>query len=569
MKMELVESTPWNPTTAVNKNHSLAQYSADARLLSEYELSVGSGKSFNYSTLLTHAPKAIAEQEMAAYLVLLGRDDKNPFLVSSTGSLERAVASREISLLNPIWVHSRTTRKPFYAILHRIDVGVMIDLEPANSSDPTLLLAGAVHSQKLVVRAISRLQSLPGGISGAMCDTIVEEVQKLTGYDRVMVYKFHDDDHGEVVYRKLELNIVAIVTQESVPVIRSQELKQLLCLVNSTLRAPHGCHAVYMANISSVASLVMHSLINNMCHESYGSMGLQLYMELQLAEQKAEKRILRMQTTLCDMLVTLAQDDEDNGGGKMMKYGQQTDSGAKEIDEISSVACEMLTGVIASEAMGKSLIDEVVHETSRVVVEDLVYRALQELSMANVMSELILALWSHLRPAPYPWGGKLLQLLRKLGSRNRRLWDHLRSNVDLYTQSKESRPDEVAKQKPKESRPDELANQKPKESFLNLHNESERIKWDKFSKSRRSKDWKSTIRDPDEPPPLRNAVIANIHAYDISYMRRSPSPQRVIQIKRDRGAEGGQIYERRQPDERSQLKKSRLYVLDDARVACT
>ncbi|GJQ89325.1 nucleotide-binding alpha-beta plait domain-containing protein, partial [Tanacetum coccineum] len=141
------------------------------------------------------------------------------------------------------------------------------------------------------------------------------------------------------------------------------------------------------------------------------------------------------------------------------------------------------------------------------------------------------------------------------------LWDHLRSNVDLYTQSKESRPDEVAKQKPKESRPDELANQKPKESFLNLHNESERIKSDKFSKSRRSKDWKSTIRDPDEPPPLRSAVIANIHADDISYMRRSPSLQPVIQRKRDRSAEGGKIYERGQPDERSQLKISAIRSL--------
>ncbi|GLT44576.1 hypothetical protein SLA2020_184620 [Shorea laevis] len=43
-----------------------------------------------------------------------------------------------------------------------------------------------------------------------------------------------------------------------------------------------------------------------------------------------------------------------------------------------------------------------------------------EPSMANVMSEVILALWSHLRPAPYPWGGKVLQLLGKLGGRNRR-----------------------------------------------------------------------------------------------------------------------------------------------------
>ncbi|KAL3525275.1 hypothetical protein ACH5RR_013647 [Cinchona calisaya] len=43
-----------------------------------------------------------------------------------------------------------------------------------------------------------------------------------------------------------------------------------------------------------------------------------------------------------------------------------------------------------------------------------------EPSMANVMSEVILALWSHLRPTPYPWGGKSLQLLGKLGGCNRR-----------------------------------------------------------------------------------------------------------------------------------------------------
>lgn len=40
--------------------------------------------------------------------------------------------------------------------------------------------------------------------------------------------------------------------------------------------------------------------------------------------------------------------------------------------------------------------------------------------MANVKSEVILALWSHLRPAPYPWGAKSVQLLGKLGGQNRR-----------------------------------------------------------------------------------------------------------------------------------------------------
>ncbi|KAK3127876.1 hypothetical protein QOZ80_7AG0579590 [Eleusine coracana subsp. coracana] len=43
-----------------------------------------------------------------------------------------------------------------------------------------------------------------------------------------------------------------------------------------------------------------------------------------------------------------------------------------------------------------------------------------EPSMANLMSEVILALWSHLRPLPYTWGTKSLELLGKLGGRNRR-----------------------------------------------------------------------------------------------------------------------------------------------------
>ncbi|CAN8229179.1 unnamed protein product [Cochlearia groenlandica] len=43
-----------------------------------------------------------------------------------------------------------------------------------------------------------------------------------------------------------------------------------------------------------------------------------------------------------------------------------------------------------------------------------------EPSMADVMSEVILALWSHLKPVPYPWGRKALQIVGKLGGRNRR-----------------------------------------------------------------------------------------------------------------------------------------------------
>lgn len=391
--------------TNLNTTKAMAMYNADAKLMAEFEQSRESGKSFDYTRSVINAPQNVTEEEMTAYLSriqrgglvqpfgcmlaieestfkivgfsencfdllglksvveppermsLIGIDARTLFTLSSRASLAKAVASREISLLNPIWVHSKSNQKPFYAVLHRIDVGIVIDLEPANSGDPALLLAGAVQSQKLAVRAISRLQSLPGGDIGTLCDTVVEDVQKLTGYDRVMVYKFHDDSHGEVVseirrsdlepylglhypatdipqaarflFKQNRVRMICDCNAQPVKVFQSEELKQPLCLVNSTLRSPHGCHTKYMANMGSIASLVMAVVINSsesmklwglvVCHHTSAryvpfplryaceflmqAFSLQLYMELQLASQVAEKKILRTQTLLCDMLL--------------------------------------------------------------------------------------------------------------------------------------------------------------------------------------------------------------------------------------------------------------------------
>ncbi|ONI10875.1 hypothetical protein PRUPE_4G073900 [Prunus persica] len=396
-----------NTTTSgtAKRDKSIAQYNADAGILAEYEQSTASGKSFNYSRSVLYPPESVPEEQISVYFSriqrgalvqsfgcmlaieeptfriigysencfellgldslfeskqlkgLIGIDSRTLFTPSSGASLAKAAASREISLLNPIWVYSRSTQKPFYAILHRIDVGIVIDLEPARSGDPALSLAGAVQSQKLAVRAISRLQSLPGGDIGVLCDTVVEDVQKLTGYDRVMVYKFHEDDHGEVVseirradlesylglhypatdipqaarflFKQNRVRMICDCNANPVKIIQSEELKQPLCLVNSTLRSPHGCHRQYMANMGSIASLVMAVIINGndstklwglvVCHHTspryvpfplryaceflMQAFGLQLYMELQLAAQLAEKKVLRTQTLLCDMLL--------------------------------------------------------------------------------------------------------------------------------------------------------------------------------------------------------------------------------------------------------------------------
>ncbi|KAM3229233.1 hypothetical protein ACQJBY_032935 [Aegilops geniculata] len=411
-------------TESVSK--AVAQYTLDAGLHAVFEQSGASGRSFDYSQSLLAPPTPSSEQQIAAYLsriqrgghiqpfgctlavaddssfrllafsenaadlldlsphhsvpsldssaapppVSLGADARLLFSPSSGVLLERAFAAREISLLNPLWIHSRVSSKPFYAILHRIDVGVVIDLEPARTEDPALSIAGAVQSQKLAVRAISRLQALPGGDVKLLCDTVVEHVRELTGYDRVMVYKFHDDEHGEVLaesrrgdlepylglhypatdipqasrflFRQNRVRMIADCHAAAVRVIQDPAMPQPLCLVGSTLRSPHGCHAQYMANMGSIASLVMAVIISSggedehnmtrgvipsamklwglvVCHHTsprcipfplryaceflMQAFGLQLNMELQLAHQLSEKHILRTQTLLCDMLL--------------------------------------------------------------------------------------------------------------------------------------------------------------------------------------------------------------------------------------------------------------------------
>ncbi|XP_059658432.1 phytochrome E-like [Cornus florida] len=368
-----------NPKNDDNqKNKAIALCNADARLLAEFEESDGSGKSFNYSRSVVNAPENVPDEEVVAYLSkiqraglvqpfgclivieepslkiigysencfdllglntessLIGVVAKTLFTPSSGNSLANAVASEEqLSLFNPIWVHTRSAQKPFYAILHRIDVGIVIDLEPALSGDPEFSLAGAVQSHKLAVQAISSMQSLPGGDTGVLCDTVVHAVQRLTGYDRVMLYKFHEDDqHGEVVseirrsdlepylglhypatdipqaarftFKQSRVRMIFDCNANPVRVLQSEELSQPLVLVNSTLRSPHECHMQYMSNMGSIASLVMAVVINrNNLMQLWGlvAFSLQLNMELQLASQRAEKKTLQTQALLCDLLL--------------------------------------------------------------------------------------------------------------------------------------------------------------------------------------------------------------------------------------------------------------------------
>ncbi|TQE06472.1 hypothetical protein C1H46_007971 [Malus baccata] len=237
-------------------------------------------------TTVSHAVPSVGDSPVLG----IGTDIRTIFTAPSASALHKALGFGEVSLLNPILVHCKTSGKPFYAITHRVTGSLIIDFEPVKPYEVPMTAAGALQSYKLAAKAIARLQSLPSGSMERLCDTMVQEVFELTGYDRVMAYKFHDDDHGEVVseltkpglepylglhypstdipqasrflFMKNKVRMIVDCCAKHVKVFQDEKLPLDLTLCGSTLRAPHSCHLEYMKNMNSIASLVMAVVVN-------------------------------------------------------------------------------------------------------------------------------------------------------------------------------------------------------------------------------------------------------------------------------------------------------------------
>ena len=79
--------------------------------------------------------------------------------------------------------------------VHTNGGGVLLEFEPAEEGGLGVSPA-APDYYALVKKTVTRLQATTG--LQQFCDITTQEVRALTGMDRVMVYKFHDDGHGEV-----------------------------------------------------------------------------------------------------------------------------------------------------------------------------------------------------------------------------------------------------------------------------------------------------------------------------------------------------------------------------------
>jgi chemotaxis family two-component system sensor kinase Cph1 len=113
-------------------------------------------------------------------------------VVRSTTSLARRYAGRslrasDLALQNPLLME--IGGRSFDGVLHRNGKAVILELEgQAEPSAPV---------DRLLRDAFTQLQR--AATVDSLCTAAAKQIRMLTGFDRVMVYQFHRDGHGEVV----------------------------------------------------------------------------------------------------------------------------------------------------------------------------------------------------------------------------------------------------------------------------------------------------------------------------------------------------------------------------------
>lgn len=199
--------------------------------------------------------------------------------------LRVGLLQNNLDLINPtkVWVRRKGDEYSVYdAVFHRSPDGLLVlELEPALTQEniPFLSFYHLARASINQLESTARLQDF--------CQIIVQEVRNVTGFDRVMLYRFDEDGHGEVVAeeklesmesymglhfpesdipqpaRKMFLSnwIRVIPNAHAEPVdlypAGNPLTNQPVDLTLSILRSPFSCHLEYLHNMGVEASLTI------------------------------------------------------------------------------------------------------------------------------------------------------------------------------------------------------------------------------------------------------------------------------------------------------------------------
>ncbi|WP_456024283.1 ATP-binding protein [Pseudomonas protegens] len=234
--------------------------------LSEPELTIIQ-VSANVETLLDRAPPSLIGQPLES---LLGD--------AEAAQVREALLQPSLSDAPPL--HLRLNGTAFEGLLHRHQGVLILELEIHVENFQPRNIAG---NQTHLGRMLQRLQAAT--TLQALYDISVKEIQAMTGYDRVLIYRFEEEGHGQVIaeasdpsmevfnglffpasdipeqarelYRTNWLRIIPNADYQPVPLLPKlrPDTDTPLDLSFATLRSVSPIHCQYMKNMGVLSSM--------------------------------------------------------------------------------------------------------------------------------------------------------------------------------------------------------------------------------------------------------------------------------------------------------------------------
>ncbi len=311
--------------------------------------------SSNTMSLLGTPPEALLQQKLT---VLLGQ--------AQIEQLKKGLLSPELQLINPLKLHITVQGKGlvFDGSVHRINSLLILEMEPV-STPQGYSYWESYHAFELIITRLQRIGSLT-----ALCQFTAEEIRKLTGFDRVMVYKFDQEWNGVVIaedrredvdtfmdlrfpasdiprqarelYTQNWLRLIANVDYQPVAIVPTNNplTNAPLDLSFAALRSVSPIHIEYLKNMGVEASLSIsllkehalwgmivchHNIPRHLTYEIRASCELvgriilsQLYAKENDEDRAYEMKIKTLQTQLLQSITK-----EDNAFDGLMKHGQK------------------------------------------------------------------------------------------------------------------------------------------------------------------------------------------------------------------------------------------------------
>ena len=202
----------------------------------------------------------------------------------------------------PVTVHLAGPEQPadvsYDMIAHRSGPVLVLEFEQSAGTD-NAVFGRFFQRQRNAVRALLSVDAVE-----EICELTVREVRKLTGYDRVMIYRFEPDGHGHVaaearlenaepflglhypasdvprqaraLYMRNWIRVIADVDYEPVPIIARPEgfAVDRLDLSMCVLRSVSPLHLQYLRNMGVASTMTISLIVDNQlwgliaCHHS-------------------------------------------------------------------------------------------------------------------------------------------------------------------------------------------------------------------------------------------------------------------------------------------------------------